>query len=743
MTSEKKSEKPAAYKFWQSELLMEDVPDNKKIKDYFEEKGLDHFVDSEKRNSVKNIKLFSRRGYFDIVHTTYCAIKLKNYETSDEIGIGICYALPFREGYPINKELSITYFGWGASYISKDGEYRPNIIYFRSFEHLLNNEIYRTILDKIDVYLHERNIRRKRVLIREIFYPTEDTKNSASMLEIAVQEFQSKIYCFSWLDFFYKYDKNILENHMNEKYQEMFLQHKEEDLAFYKKLLNQHGETVATIVKIISSHKMRNVTKLGQKIIPLSISEAQNPFDIRYKQWREFFISVKLSNLVGSFIVNGFPMTTQWFYIKNSRKGLFDNPVQYDRMERSEIAQQMVELLNRATIYSHGSNEIRKKDNISWISDKFRTFTEKINEPVDYAKKEIIMSNVALSIISEYVGNTFMDVIQLSKQSKDYHTSMESLFNQKSFYVFKKIIFDLCYNLLCMTKVAGVIHGDLHLNNATIKRCKRNIKGTQTLYVIGEEDKDNFILENSGLQSYVIDFSRSIIATDKIESFHDPSIPKSYDIVSNKKKFHKEQVLRLIGIYNKCIDTPVLEEDMFYLFNKNYDTIFKILSASDIYGFSKKLLSIFSIKEIIKPNKQHIQLLEKIYKESQNIITENMNRFIQGSLTEQEVDDMEHPIVTLIHRVFYENNIENVKMDNVKTIYNINRPSNYSLTLPKTHHPLLGELKERKKGKLVKYYGKEQVRYDKQVLFKKNIKNNQKNLKVVNYIALRQKEKHG
>ena len=38
--------------------------------------------------------------------------------------------------------------------------------------------------------------------------------------------------------------------------------------------------------------------ELGQKLIPLNISEAQNPFNIIYKPWREFLISQRVQDLV-------------------------------------------------------------------------------------------------------------------------------------------------------------------------------------------------------------------------------------------------------------------------------------------------------------------------------------------------------------------------------------------------------------------------------------------------------------
>ena len=62
--------------------------------------------------------------------------------------------------------------------------------------------------------------------------------------------------------------------------------------------------------------KIRKIS-LGQKISPLNILEVQNPFNIRYKPWREFLISEKVQDLIINGICKGFPFIGDYYYIKD------------------------------------------------------------------------------------------------------------------------------------------------------------------------------------------------------------------------------------------------------------------------------------------------------------------------------------------------------------------------------------------------------------------------------------------
>ena len=48
-------------------------------------------------------------------------------------------------------------------------------------------------------------------------------------------------------------------------------------------------------------------------------------------------------------------------------------------------------------------------DEISlWLSEKFRCLYEKINDPIEYSKRDLIMSEVAFGVVSEFCREKFL-----------------------------------------------------------------------------------------------------------------------------------------------------------------------------------------------------------------------------------------------------------------------------------------------------------------------------------------------
>ena len=189
---------------------------------------------------------------------------------------------------------------------------------------------------------------------------------------------------------------------------------------------------------------------LGYKMIPLNLREVQYPLKIKYKPWREHAITRKCSDLVINQIAPGFAVTLDWFLIKKSHKGLFDNKSQYERLKNSELAKGILNLLYEAQKSTYFSTtKFNGTKNISeyvrqWINNKFKKLNNIINEPIEYLIKDIIMSDVTLSFPSEYVGKTFMDTLQLIKKSKTYYKKIGNI--TKDYNMFSKYMFEICYN---------------------------------------------------------------------------------------------------------------------------------------------------------------------------------------------------------------------------------------------------------------------------------------------------------
>lgn len=742
-------------------------------------KGIMDKFNDEKNNylylygSYNRLNALVAFGYFldiDIVNTICTTFKIRDLQSNIEA----IYSFGYYEKENKNKKRGLKladtnftyrYFTTGGSFLSKDGEYRVGLITISNIVGIKHLPILQNIFQDILTYLHKKLNDRKMILIKEYFYPTDDKKIIETELEYYSFETQRELFAIAWFNTMFNLHLGIIENHLNEKYIQIMIKHKKDDLEFFDDLIKKYSFEQMNKLRYISNHifltndlsinKKETATKVGQKIIPLSIADVQNPFNIRFKPWREYLISAHLSNYVVNNVSPGFFITNSWFYIKNSRKGLFDNDIQFARMQRSELAVQITELLARAKIFTYEniherestSKKLSKKTIDTWISNKFKELSEKIQDPIDYAKEEIIMSNVALCIISEYVGRTIMDAILLAKSSPYYNKLIGSPFTLDGYPFFAKYMFDLCYNLYCMNSISGIIHGDLHLNNATLKalsytniRNINDIKNPNVLYVLGDEN-NQYIFPTIGYYLCLIDFSRCIVLPEKINSFKDTSLPKTCNILDNMKEFQSDQIERLLKIYiNYTTDSMSNIDELRILFKNKFEAVFKLLTATDLFGFTQKLIMVFSSADtsIIKPHKSCIELLTKINNYAQQFLIVEMNKLISNKDYEQIVLDMEWPIYTIIKNCFYDNLITNTPIQNIIDVYNINNPLTYSLNKLNNFPPVIKAPKYIKNKKEIDN-DNVKIHITIRKLFEKE---KDRGMLMVNYIANRQKQKN-
>jgi hypothetical protein len=746
-----------------------DVDDDIKLKKYFANVGNDVNL---LYGSYNRMHAFITFGYiieFDIVDTICMNFKIRDMNTNKET----IYAFGYfnhntTKTSKYNKTLQMSEancemsnFVLGGSFMSKDGEYRSCCISGENYRYIGTSNL-QIILADIVLYLRSKLGERRWLISKEYFYPTDSKKILETTLEYYLYILQYDVLSLVWFNLMYNVNLKLVENNINDKFINIMLAYKDEDSAFFNTLLKRHGKenielfrTLINNIKIDNKSPKIDSTKVGQKIIPLSVSEVQNPFNIRYKPWREYIISVYLSNMVINYISPGFFITNSWFYIKNSRKGLFDNDIQYEKMQRSELAVQITQLLIRANLFTNGN--ITQKEKLiksnkklinSAISEKFKTLSKKIDDPINYAKEEIIMSNVALCFMTEYVGRTVMDVITLCKHSSFYNKLIGSPFTANGSIYFKKYMFDMCYNLYCMNYRAGIIHGDLHLNNATLNpmlyktfRDIDNIDNPCVLYIM-KKNKKKYMIPTKSYNMCIIDFSRSIILPTKVGNMVDESIPKSYTIVTKLKEFQEEQIERLLYIYLCYTSDSVHNKDTLrIIFRSKFEAVFKLMTATDIYGFTKKLLAVFSINDssIIKPHKICIDFLQKINKYAYHFITVEMNKLIMNPLYEKVINEMDWPLFIIIEKCFYEFSLDNMAIGNIVDVFNMDNELKYSLNMLKNYPPILKTHKIPIDGKLTVSSNIIKNRVKVRKLFEKK---RMKNMKTISYIANRQKEKH-
>jgi hypothetical protein len=702
------------------------------------------------KDAIEDIDAIFSFGYFELYKK-----RINEKEGLDDIHGKSGFQLP-------GTSIKSRYFTLGPSYTSKDGEYRVGLISYSNIVTIKSTPIVQNIFQDIIAYINKISMDRGWMLLKEYFFPTDDKKITQNEIEYNSFQLQSELFALTWFNILFNVYLNFVENHINEKFKKIMFKYKKEDSVFFNALYLQYGKEKIELMRYMCNNVLNGrvsnqffnkplyKTKIGQKLIPLTIAESQNPFDIKYKPWREYLISIYLSNFIINNISPGFFIINSWFYIKNSRKGLYDNDIQYEKMHRSELAVQITELLSRAQIYTHENigkgNLIKNNDINSYLSLKFKNLYDKIQKPITYAKEDIIMSNVTLAIMSEYVGRTLWDMILLTKSSNYYNKLIGSPFSLQGYPIFSKYMFELCYNLYCMNSIAGIIHGDLHLNNATINSILykttidiNNIENPNDLYVLGDEN-NQYIFKTSGYFLCIIDFSRSIILPEKINNFVDLTLPKTYKIINDIKGFQIEQVEKLLNLYlNYATDNESNKDELRILFKNSFEAVFKLLTSIDIYGITDKLLKMFKLNDntIIKPHKNCIDLLEKMNTYSQEFLTLEMNKLISDKTYEKNILEMEWPLLLIIKHCFYENLINNVKIGDIINVFNYNNKLNYSLNKLDLFPPTIKTHKiiENNKEKIIPtgIFSNLRKKFETE-------KNN--NMKVISYIASRTKQKH-
>ena len=793
----------------------------------------------------KYLKKFIWMNSMDTIVTTF---KLRDTTLSSKNPIiyGFLYSdienlnKPSKENIKINH----TYFCCGPSLLSKDGEYRQRICLYSSLDNIIRR--HKKLWDILEEYILLKIKSLPWNYYAEYFYPTIKQKiiDKELVTSITKDHIPIKFLIISWFTELFNIINNIPVNHINKLFLDtMRFSNKkiiEKDKKFYYDTIKIVGKDC-----IISLRHHLNVfkfgteagaLKLGQKLTPLNMSEIQNPFNIKYKPWRELLISGRVQDLIINGICKGFPYIGDYFYIKDIKKTLFDNYVQYMKLEHSElvkyIARQLLEA-QRLTYQTIGESKERKKkkkrkrknkkekklsklvvtesgekikrlykdkpsysdegiaESIEeiefWLSEKFRILYNKINDPIEYGKRDIIMSDVAFGILSEYVGRTFYDFLILNDPktgSKEYIKETGDAFN--NYPIWAKYIFEYIYNLLAMNIHLGIIHGDFHLNNGTIHPMfyreykklsdlhNKNIK-TYMLYILKTDPKseENIVygFPSNQYHSCIIDFGRSIILPSKIKMFKDNNIKTASKIKldpdgpinllidkDDENTFYREQVVRTLNLIkhhfsdfyeNNKIPLEVL------LFN-SLEELFPILTAIDIYRFTTEIKKYFSHKSNMFHTKQY-KLISEINSAAALILTNKLQKIINNTNLLELTEYRTYSNWKIINEFFsefiimssYENEWEKsgfVKEIKKKTatiidVSFLHNKLNYSLDSYNQYPEFLKWIKLKDKKGNIKFYDEKNKDPSKHIVLQIE-KEKKKNLEIISLIARRHKEKY-
>lgn len=608
---------------------------------------------------------------------------------------------------PIIGDFVMMYCATGGSFMSCDGEYRNKLIRYLDFKNAKNehNQLWEELEEYVLNFKAARNWN---------LYTTYYNEGDRPGLGIVIKSelLDHSMFVLAWFNTVYAEFMGTIETHINPTFKDVLLQHYTIDKKFLDNLSAKYDllsfyESMTMVHHPVFGSKYIRHISTGFKMIPLNLREVQRPYDIKYKPWREYFISLLASDLVPNQIAPGFPILCNHLYIKNSKKGLYDNKTQYDKLRNSEIAKDILHTLHDAQSGTYLLSSIDKQ----WINTKFQKLSEKIDDPINYLSDEIIMSDVSLFIISENVGRTFGDIMineQLIKRLESYDT-------------FAKYLFEVCYNLLAINKL-GVIHGDLHLNNATIGQLYRDASGF-VLYDAGAE----YAFENDGYFASIIDFSRSIINPEEyptlVKTFvPNAGLPFTHKLTEQPEHLVKSEMLNLLNLYIMLMPNKERQrEELTALFKKRPSDVFKILTCIDLFMFGIRLNKMLIQAGL---SKKHIDLNEKIISLSETYITKDLNDLYTST------SDLAWPIQTIINKCFSEFEASKRKITFISDFYSLEHPKLYSLLNYDQFPECMRSIKYEEKNKLITVEGPSTTRQHMRKSFEALLRSNYDLIKV-------------
>jgi hypothetical protein len=625
----------------------------------------------------------------DVYNTVTVLYKITNFESDSNNNV-VIYNTTFLSVNPKNRSnLYINQMCPSGSILSKNSEYRSGLINWQNFTRFLkNNKSINELFETIMMYITEMFHERKNKLTVEFFYPSGKKYSNKKEIEADCSKNMIQFYAITWIKFYYDLILNVISNNLNNDFKQIMLKYQIEDKKTFIKILSEYKVEFEILIYICNNSINEKINlyenkKLGEKMTILNLAEYTNSFNIEYSAWCELSINSKVSNIVLNKITNGFSLLNNWTFIyADNISELFDNLEHSDKIKKSKIAVKITDLLTQAQKYAKPStvkfnkniNSILKNITDSYDSinsreiDTMNVLKNNIKRSINYAKENIILSNVVLNMISEHSGQTFYDNTFLTGY----------MFDSSNYNNFKKYMFQLLYNLYCLNTKIHCIHGDLHLNNITIspmfnKAVKIDIKNPQILYIL----EDSYQFNNNFLNLCIIDFNTSIINPD----LYDPTEFTNINSIDfNKDNLLKIQIKKILTylfsikpIYKQYEN--IITNNMTFHFNE----YFKILSALDLYNVSCKLLTFIKIKKVGNVCDSSRDMINSVNKLSDYYLTTVFEKLLNTKIY-TEFENMEWPAVTIIKKLFP---LEIINPDMVTDIYNYTNLNKFTLTSSK------------------------------------------------------------
>jgi hypothetical protein len=284
---------------------------------------------------------------------------------------------------------------------------------------------------------------------------------------------------------------------------------------------------------------------LGTKIVPLYIDDIKILQDFGKNINLEIKVGIAVTKMIFNGIIFGCPMLCKWSVFKTEDLNIFTGHEILDNYKNSRK-------------YVKNIRNLYEAADIDEKTETVKTFRAKTRAVINYAEKRMILSKYCVLLVMDLVGRTLADYMLnvLDLNEPNFTNDLPSL---------KSFVFQITYTLFCLNKFQGIVHGDLHFNNITVRPTAGGNNFTQ--YKI--EGKNYFLPSN--IIYNIIDFGRVLQA------------PSTY--IMQPREISSFHVKRLIKFFARILPETYAKnrEDIENLAFSDGDQLFQIAEVLDIY----------------------------------------------------------------------------------------------------------------------------------------------------------------
>lgn len=622
-------------------------------------------------NSIlNNVRHIIKDNAFDKLNTV-CSV-LKIVRNNDEINFA--YILTNK-----NVKSNIQLISIGNSLVSKDGEARYNFIDISTID--TNSKLF-IAMKEYAVSMIDKNY--ISIKYTRFIYENNDNTKAYDLDKLHYKGMYLDIYVTTLILELCNDIYGLDESHINARFKMVFLS--PFDTKYFLKVSNPDG--IKEFMDMITSNMSSSNLEIIQKVIPLKYSDLKNYDKLITHTGKELLINRIVSNMKYSSVGNGFALMVNWFFISNTSSVFYNNESIIHTLKNNRRTVNAVKYLNKT------SAEILE---IS-ADDKLGSIYKKIGDIRQNIECTHLYMDVSMCILLERVGITLFSAVEHARNNNPIMMSkIGDMFNNPD--IFAKYLFNII-NSVYILNLNGIIHGDLHLNNATItirnsdsndtkigydlssvinsdhlKYLTYENKNPTNVYKNSSEDfkhrnmtgkaaGDKFVFTNhNNNYSAIIDYSRSFIYINDNMTF---DIYERQNLTSRK---HLRQVEEQRFKHDLKKLFPILETDDTLLnsfFKKgNFAKFYIIYSAIDVFKLTASLIKYIS-SEKIKINKESMELLINISKFCYSRLEALLDKDFFG------YSDQQFPNYQILMKFFSKYKVDDLTDPKIVDIFSIN-----------------------------------------------------------------------